>query len=260
MKNWLYEKYKNLTFFQGVALTVCLSSLISIAATNIPGFFVFSAGTPISSSEINANFEKLAGTIVLQATYSTGYSVTQTSFSSPPECPTCVIYFKKLFFNSIALSDINLKTTTDTHSSSGSFNSTFHYYQVPANGWYEIRLIGDAVTSIANEVCQITNCSVNVSNNVNVAVADSASNAAAKYNNFSFLNGIWFSNDVRDSNSDGTFDSYSTSPGYPPESKKYYLKAGQVVFLKAEASYQLNSATADISAGLNSAELTIIKL
>ena len=43
-----------------MALTLCITSAISLASVTIPGFFTFSPGTPISSSEINSNFEKLA--------------------------------------------------------------------------------------------------------------------------------------------------------------------------------------------------------
>jgi len=55
--------YKKLGFFQGVVFTICLSSAISIAAVTIPGFYTFTPGTPISSSQINSNFDKLASLI-----------------------------------------------------------------------------------------------------------------------------------------------------------------------------------------------------
>lgn len=55
--------YKKLGFFQGAILTLCLTSAISIATVNIPGFYTFTGGTPISASQVNSNFEKLANLI-----------------------------------------------------------------------------------------------------------------------------------------------------------------------------------------------------
>jgi len=52
--------YSKLSALHGVAITVCITSAISLASVTIPGFFTFSPGAPISSSEINSNFEKLA--------------------------------------------------------------------------------------------------------------------------------------------------------------------------------------------------------
>lgn len=186
--------------------------------------------------------------------------MTETSFINPPDCGTCNVYRKKLTLNSVAISDANLKTTTDLDSSYSTYNTSYHYYQIPANGWYEIRLISSATTGITNETCQISNCTVNVGIGVNVLVADSTSIASSSGNGSMYLNGNWSSRDVRDNNTDGTFEPQTVYPGSAPESKKFYLKAGQVVYLRSEANYTFNSATANITAGLNTAELTIIKL
>lgn len=59
----LIKFYKKLSFFQGAAAAVSLTSVIAVAANNIPGFFTFSPGTVISSSQINSNFDKLANLI-----------------------------------------------------------------------------------------------------------------------------------------------------------------------------------------------------
>lgn len=55
--------YKKLGFIHGAVLTICLTSAISIATVNIPGFYIFSPNTPISASQINSNFDKLANQI-----------------------------------------------------------------------------------------------------------------------------------------------------------------------------------------------------
>ena len=84
----ILNSYKKLSFLQGVALTICLTSFFSIAATNLPGFFVFSPATPISSKEINDNFEKVAGKIVLKANLSSSFNGDDSSFSTPSDCST----------------------------------------------------------------------------------------------------------------------------------------------------------------------------
>lgn len=112
----LIECYQKLTFLQGVALAICLTSLISIAATNLPGFFVFAPNTPISSSEVNNNFEKIAGNIVAKAMISTASSISNVDFRVPANCATCNEYRKKLYFDTVAFNDSNFKTATDTDS------------------------------------------------------------------------------------------------------------------------------------------------
>lgn len=75
--------YKKLGFIQGVALTICLTSAISIATVNIPGFFTFSPGAPISSSEINSNFDKLSA--LIDNSRSQNYIGTWTPSSNSPD-------------------------------------------------------------------------------------------------------------------------------------------------------------------------------
>jgi hypothetical protein len=52
--------YKRLSFAQGAAFAISLTSVVGIAANNIPGFFTFTSGQVISSSQVNSNFDKLA--------------------------------------------------------------------------------------------------------------------------------------------------------------------------------------------------------
>ncbi|MEA9356026.1 tail fiber domain-containing protein [Bacteriovorax sp. PP10] len=56
----LMKFYKRLSFAQGAAFAVSLTSVVGIAANNIPGFFTFTTGQVISSSQVNSNFDKLA--------------------------------------------------------------------------------------------------------------------------------------------------------------------------------------------------------
>jgi hypothetical protein len=85
-------------------------------------------------------------------------------------------------------------------------------------------------------------------------------------NNTSFSgynSGFWFSQNKsdNDTNCDGTIDS-SYDNSSPPEMKKVYLKAGQVVYFKYESSYNEQGETANYSSLIpaNSLDITIIKL
>lgn len=60
--NKLFKAYQKLTFFQGAALTISLTSIIGIAAT-VNGINTFVPGTTISSAEMNANFSILKAAI-----------------------------------------------------------------------------------------------------------------------------------------------------------------------------------------------------
>lgn len=85
----LINFYKKLSFFQGAAAAVSLTSVIAVAANNIPGFFTFSPGTVISSSQINSNFDKLANLIednqsqVFHGTWDANLNIPDI-FSVPP--------------------------------------------------------------------------------------------------------------------------------------------------------------------------------
>ena len=58
----VFKIYKKLTFFQGAACAVSLTSIVGIAAT-VTGLNTFTPGTPISSSQMNANFNILKSAI-----------------------------------------------------------------------------------------------------------------------------------------------------------------------------------------------------
>lgn len=252
----LYEKIQKLTFFQGVALTLCLTSLVSIAATNFSGFFVFTPGTPISSSEINANFEKIGGTVVYKAIFSNAFSVDQNSLIVPTDCPTCNVYRKKILFTSVTAGTST--TTTDSDANNASNNSNFSYFTVPSEGWYEVRFLGDLSTSITSPNCSGTSCQMSVSAGAGVYIAGSLALAQAGGNNSSIA---WQGNNknLTDNNYDNIFDPPNYWPGSLGEAKKFYLKAGQVVYVRFEGNGTITNATGDINLGANSLDLTIIK-
>ena len=260
MKSKLQKFYKKLTFLQGVVLAVCLSSIMSIAATNLPGFFVFSAGTPISSSEINSNFEKIAGSVVFKGSVSSAFSIINSNFTAFPDCPTCNMYRKRILFDNISVSDANYKEINENYDYFSTLGQAFSYYEVSVSGWYEIRFIGQVTLSAANAVCNAASCSHNIFGNMNVQVANSLSGTQSLYyyNNMNY--GTNFSQ--MDNNGDSSFDNTYNGDNSIPEIKRFYLKAGQKVFVKFDASYNQTNVTADYTVGypVNSIDLTIIKL
>ncbi|MBP9681274.1 MAG: hypothetical protein KBD76_07705 [Bacteriovorax sp.] len=255
------ESYKKWSFLQGVTLTLCLSSLISIAATNFPGFTIFTPGTLISAEEINNNFEKVVGKIVVKANVSSSFSGDNSSFYTPSDCPTCHVFRKKINFDVITVNDSNLKTGIDPETSSSTYNSDFSYYQVPSSGWYEIRFTPSAAVDFTNTQCTAGGCSVNVYANFSLLIANSLSAINSAVYSLSFQGGS--SKYQSDSGgTPGTFNAATTYPSMPPEIKRIYLKMDQLLFVKFEANYSQNYATADYSFAVapNSTELTIIKL
>lgn len=85
----LINFYKRLSFFQGAAFAVSLTSVIGYAANSIPGFFTFTSGSVISSSQVNSNFDKLANLIeanqsqVFHGTWNASTNIPDI-FSAPP--------------------------------------------------------------------------------------------------------------------------------------------------------------------------------
>lgn len=272
----LYEKSQKLTFFQGVILTVSLTSLVSIASTVLPnGLFSFSPGTPISSSEVNANFEKLAsvaGKTVLKVTLSP-FTLTNNSYGIPSNCGTCNNFSKKIKFDSIIVSDGNLKEATDNENdpnySNFSQGDKFHYYVVPENGWYEIRFASN-LSYTYNPAIACTspglgyNCNFNISIYTNVWIANSLTDAVANYspNSISLLQ-EGASVQKNDDDNDNILENYMAGGNMQPlmEIKRYYLKSGQVLFAWVNSNYAVNNVTdTSISANSNGIEFTINKL
>lgn len=247
-------------FFQGAAVAIGFTSLVSIAATNFPGYFIFSSGTPISSSEINSNFEKLTGNILVKGVYSGSISATESNFIIPATCPTCHNYVKKLLLSSVSVGAANVLTSTDTDIESASYGTSFNYVLIPSDGWYEFRLIANPTSSLSGTTCDSPGCNANVNANSTINLATSLANAQS---NSLGLSTAWVGtyDSKNDINSDGIFDVVNNPYAIqPPEIKKYYLKAGQILYFGFNASYGQNSATITASVTSSNMDITIIKL
>lgn len=264
----IYERTQKLTFFQGVVLTVCFTSLISIASTVLPnGLFSFSANTPISASEINANFEKVAGTVVLKANMTSPISVGHSTFITPSDCSTCKINRKRISFSSVAIGASQVQQDTDTDSNATTNGSLFSYYQIQESAWYEVRLISNTYTTInAPTTCDLLGCDLSVNSSLTVNVSDTLAQAksSSMSSSINWQGSYKYLRDDNDNNGvnndDGVFDPAITYPTYPPETRRFYLKAGQIIHVRFEGSYTSRDVTPDFTVGLNSLDLTIIKL
>lgn len=260
----LFSKYCHILFrpgfFQGAAVAIGFTSLVSIAATNFPGFFIFNSGTPISSSEINSNFEKLTGTILVKAVISGSLSINESNFIIPSYCPTCHNFGKKLLLSTVSIGAANVLTSTDTNIDSASYGTSFNYISVPTDGWYEFRLIANSTTSLSGSTCDAPGCNANINANSTINLATTLANAQSTLQGTSVAWAGSYEN-LNDMNSDGIFDVTNNIYGnQPPEIRRFYLKAGQILFFSFNASYNQNSATIAMSITNSNMDITIIKL
>lgn len=255
-----YQKFFKPGFFHGAIVAIGFTSLVSLAATNLPGYFIFSSGSTISSSEINSNFEKLAGTVLLKATFTQTISANETDFVTLSTCPTCHNFSKKILLSSASIGFGSILTATDNDVESESYNQDFSYILVPSDGWYEFRLISNVTSSLTGTGCSTANCSANVNAGAAINLVSSLSNAQ-NYSQAMSMAWVGSYANLNDSNSDGSFD----APGnifiaQPPEIKKYYLKAGQVIYFGFNASYSGTSASVLSQVSNSNMDITIIKL
>jgi hypothetical protein len=250
--------FKNLGFWQGVAFAIASTSLISIAATNFPSLVKFTSGTSISSNDINNNFEKIIGTIVFQGNLSESLSLIGSNYQTFPDCLTCNSYRKKISFDTILVSDSDFKSEAPTDVYSSNSAESFNYYEVSSDGWYEIRFISNVNNTVTSPTCVSVGCSYSLNSNITLKMCDNLSSLQDS----SYLVSSSKSTSQSDSNSDGSFDNLYNYPGSPPEIKRYYFKAGQIIYAKFESYYSTSNSTITLSSGYpaNSANLTIIKL
>lgn len=263
----LYEKSQKLTFMQGVVLTITLTSIVSIASTVLPnGLFSFAPGTPISSSEINENFKKVAGEVVLKVKYDP-ITFTNASYGTSSNCSdpaTCHQYSKKVKFQQFIVSDANFLETTVSSPETTPASQTFNYYKVPVSGWYEVRFTPFATSmQLSNPSCASANnsCFFSFSMNSslqlveNLAAIDGGAMIQIASKNFSINRQNYDANLYE-------LDSPSMMGGAMLlESKRIYLTTGQIIYATFSSSYNANYMNDDtLNASFGGMELTILKL
>ena len=149
---------------------------------------------------------------------------------------------------------------TENNDSYSTMGSPYNYYEVPVSGWYEIRFIGQTTVKASNSICDSSGCSQNINSSLTLLVANSLSgNQVVDYYTNIYIGANYSQSD---NDSDGVFENVFSTENGIPEIKRYYLKAGQKIFVKFESNYTQSNATADYIAGYptNSIDLTIIKL
>lgn len=263
----LYEKSQKLTFMQGVVLTITLTSLVSIASTVLPnGLFSFSPGTPISSSEINENFKKVAGEVVLKVTYDP-ITFTNASYGTSSNCTdplTCHNYNKKVKFQKLTFSDANFLEATISSPDTTPASQTFNYYKVPESGWYEVRFTPFASSfQLADPSCATAtnSCSFGFSMNSSLQLADNL----AAIDGMGMIHIASKNLSINRQNYDANLnalDAPSMMGGAMLlESKRIYLTTGQIIYATFSSSYNANSMVDDtLNASFGGMELTILKL
>ncbi|HAZ11349.1 MAG: hypothetical protein A2X86_20280 [Bdellovibrionales bacterium GWA2_49_15] len=145
---WLKQTVEKNGFFHGIFFALAFSSALAIAVTGIEGFHTFSPGGVISASQMNENFEKVAGEVIFHgrnlATFSHLKSSAgqQCGYSADP----CHLGF--LVFDEVVGGGDNYLSVSDPSTSTYSFTSgsTIKYIKIPVSGFYEIRLVAHPST------------------------------------------------------------------------------------------------------------------
>lgn len=111
--------------------------------------------------------------------------------------------------------------------------------------------------------CLSPNCSHNANANIYIGIANSLAEVSAPSTYYYGALGYYSVGiNESDSNADGVIEVSSKYGGQPPEIKKVYLKAGQILHVRLDAYYSQTNiqSTYTISTPANLIDLTIIKL
>jgi len=132
---------KTLQFIKGYAFAIITTSTLALAvSTNIPGFNIFTSGTPISSSAVNDNFGKVAGVIIFEGTNTSAFTIDNTALAASACDATDDCSYGLFEFDNITLGGANHTTATDSNGSTLSSGNDFSVITVPTSGWYEVFL------------------------------------------------------------------------------------------------------------------------
>jgi len=255
--------FKNLSnrtgFIQGIIFTMGITSLISYAATNLPGFHVFNAGDPISSSEMNENFEKVAGLITLQAENSGAISYTVADGPGSTNCNTYDGFTGKLNLTA-SISDADWQQGTDNTGANVTNGQSYSFYEITQTGWYETRLVVN--NADFTYTCTTGFCSEGMSTKITAAYAPMVGSEPhdSNYVGVTSVERSWYGYD-----SDGDSIIQAIEETYTdnlPEIKRVFLKAGNAVYLRFEMCTQYAGTGTDGLSFSNAGDisLTLIKL
>lgn len=258
-------------FVTGVLVSIALSSLLAIAATNIQGLNVFTPGTVISAAAVNQNFERLAGIIFFRATQSTtSYTGSETDLvSNTIACggATNLCRREKLSLESSIIDNAaNIVTKTEASSLYTNYGTgSYKYYKINTSGWYEVQMRVDGF-NFHNVVttCLASGCNFNVNATIDFRAGLIDGGGDLLDNNTHHIMSSHISYGISDtnSNSDLNDDVVWTNNYSLGESKRVYLKAGYGVYIGLTLnSYSSNTtATFNYTIPANGIEVSIIKI
>lgn len=258
-------------FITGVFVSIALSSLVAIAATNIQGLNVFTTGTVISSAAINQNFERLAGIILFKSTTSsTSYTGSETDlFSNTTACgssPAICRREKLSFVSSIIDNPSNLVMKTENSTLYTNYGTgSYKYYKINTDGWYEVQLRVDGfnfhnvVTTCAASSC---NFNVNATIDFRAGLIDGSGDLLDNGTQHIMSSHISYGISDANANSDLNDDVVWTNNYSLGESKRVYLKAGYGIYVGLTINSYSSSATGTFNYTIpaNGIEVSIIKI
>lgn len=238
-------------FFFGALLAGFIVSVVTYGVPAISSLNVFSAGSVISSAQINANFEKLSGTVLISG--NSGGSiryvddtdlVNHSTGCFPTGSPRYCIR-EKLDFTVDYISDAaNLITKTENLSFYTNNGQNYKMYKIPVTGWYEVSVTNDTAFT-QTFVCAGTSCRANswLSGMVRIYKLDGSNNIIHPSSYSSVMTSASYYQDDNDGNSswaDNPAAVYDLSIG---ETRKMYLKAGLGITLELEANHEFINIT-----------------
>ena len=234
------EKYiKNTSFLQGFIFAFLLSSIVTFAASTISnlGYYVFQSGDPISSSEVNANFEKLGGKLIYKGGSTDSFTFDQANMpTSQLVCNASADYgyVGKLNFNA-DIDDYALHLNdTDTDTNNTTNGNSYSYISVPNTGWYEIRFV--ASPSNRNYTCTGANCTNSFETFFQLVSAKMESGSPSNsYSTITTHNSYKYVYDVDGNATLGDPTDSEIINDEVPLAVKAYLTAGDALYITFEA-------------------------
>lgn len=218
-------------FVPGMLCSLALGSVLSYAASNIPGIFVFSNGAIISASEMNQNFEKISGVIILQAGEDFSATYDHSTISGNYKCMASTIdcYSGRLELPAASIGTMGV--AVDSSPTNTTYSDNYSFFEIPSDGWYEIQLRANPSTRTTS--CLTANCNGNFSSvfrlKIFKTVDDLPGNSSTTV--IEAMDNYYYSDTSSNGNIEG--QEISANPGLGL-AKKVFLQAGQAISIDFE--------------------------
>jgi hypothetical protein len=155
------------SFTKGFVTATFFSSALLYAGTLVDGVYEFAGGETISASEMNHNFQKIRGNVIVEATntatiFSQLDSPVQQCENSQTDCNAGYVPLGNVTAGAIETRTDPSASTLFSATSGGDMN----YITIPADGFYEVSLIANPTSftiSPPDETYESTNLNLNFS-------------------------------------------------------------------------------------------------